>query len=601
MASLAGFWCRNALGMEPLARMAARLRCRPNDHAAEYASPSGRAAFAGRSAIAGQDFGTNASGTVRCLFDGELFNKNDVRKFVTSRTRQLKHESPAELVAHLWEAKGRDLMMSLRGAFAMVVWDETNDTLFLARDAMGHRPLYVHDRQDGLAFSSELPAVLAFDTAPPALDTRALDCYLAFHAAPPPLTLFQGIRKLPPAGWLELRDGHAEEGRYWSPAYYDTTGQNPEELAQHAFSYLFESVKAHTRDLDVPLAYLEGDPLSAVLAGLASLAKRGKLRTFSLLHKWVPDEARHGALLGARRFGSDHREEEISETIADLVDAIADCNTEALPIARMAPAILFARSAGAADPGVLTAAGGELFVNAGRRPVPSPLSTLGLWRKLKEQTETAARAPSAEVLAEFEGRMVFAPLERAQLSRNAGPTAMDTIGGIMKGCPSPGDAMTAAYADAVFFLPELWLGPVEHACRTTDVCARAPLADPSAVQLLVPVVHSLASMQPLQGLRRVFDSLVPEDPFWESRWATPEDWEHAAARELAARACEVLIEPLTLQRGVFEAAVVKRLVTEHRTHVEKHDRRLLLLLALELWHRKFIDSSPAPAGTPTPR
>lgn len=161
--------------------------------------------------------------------------------------------------------------------------------------------------------------------------------------------------------------------------------------------------------------------------------------------------------------------------------------------------------------------------------------------------------------------------------------------------------MTAAYADAVFFLPELWLGPVEHACRTTDVCARAPLADPSAVQLLVPVVHSLASMQPLQGLRRVFDSLVPEDPFWESRWATPEDWEHAAARELAARACEVLIEPLTLQRGVFEAAVVKRLVTEHRTHVEKHDRRLLLLLALELWHRKFIDSSPAPAGTPTPR
>lgn len=588
MPPFAAFWQRTSPDPRIPERLAGRLSRRPGDTARIAATADGASGVVSRFPGNGS-FATNGKGTVKCAFDGELFNKPDIRKFVVSRTRNLKDESPAELIAHLWEAKGRDMMMSLRGAFALAVWDEANKILFVARDAMGHRPLYVAESPNGWGFGSELPALLAFPPNRPGLDAAALDFYLAFHAAPPPLTMFRGIRKLPPAGWIEIHDGHVEDGRYWTPTYYDTAGQNPDEIAQHAFSYLFESVKAHTRDLDTAVVHLEGDPFSSVLAGLAGLAKRGKLRTFSTKHAWVPIEAREGAELGAKRFGCPYDEEESTESIQALLDAAAQANVEALPLARLAPAMLFARSKAAAAGGVLTAAGGELYMLAGRRPMPTPMSTMGMWRRMKEHTDTAPKPPSKELATEFEGRMIFPPLDRAQILRQAAIAAMDPMGDLFKAAPSPGDASVAAYADAVYFLPEIFLSPLEAACRSRDIRVRSPLADPSAVQILVPVVHALAGMQPLQGLRRVFDSLVPEDAFWDTRWARSDDWELATARELGQKACEALTESRSLQRGFLDPTMVKRMVDEHRRDPVRHDRKLMLLFALELWQRTFVD------------
>jgi asparagine synthase (glutamine-hydrolysing) len=589
MPSFAGFWRRTPVSPDLIGRLASRLHAPPG-HKVRIATASDNRAGLLAVLPEGAEFGASASGTVRCAFEGELYNRPDVRKFVVSRTRALKSESAAELVANMWEAKGRDTMMSLRGSFAMAVWDEANDLLFLARDAMGHRPLYVVEAGGGWAFGSEIGPVAAFPETKPSLETAALDHFLAFHAPPQPLTLLRGVHKVPPAGWIEIQDGHFEDGRYWTPTFYDASGQNPDEIAQHAFSYLFESVKAHTRDLDPPTVFLEGDPYSAVLAGLANLAKRGRLRTFSFRHRWVPEEAAFGAQLVARRFGSDHREEESEASIASLVEALAAANAEALPIGRMAPAMLLAGSVQASSvPAVLAAAGGELYMRAGRRPVAAPLSTLGLWRRAKESTDAANRPLSKEVIAEFEGRMIFSAPERDRLYRGQTIPAMDAVGALCRRSPSPGDASVAAYADAIFFLPELILAPVEAACRARALHPRSPLADPSAVQLLVPVVHALAAMQPLQGLRRVFDSLCPDDGFWLSRWATPDDWEHAAARELSERACGTLTEPKTLQRGIFEADAVKNLVEDHRRNISRQDRKILLLYALELWHRSHFD------------
>lgn len=588
MSSFAAFWQRSNPDSRIPERLAGRLSRRPGDAARVAATPDGASGIASRFPE-NANFATNASGSVRCAFDGELFNKPDIRKFVLSRTRNLRDESAAELIANLWEAKGRDMMMSLRGSFALAIWDQPNRILFVARDAMGHRPLYVSEGPNGWAFASEIPPLLAFPPVRPGLEPAALDFHLAFHTAPAPLTLFKGVRKLPPAGWMEIHDGHFEEGRYWSPTYYDTAGQNPDEIAQHAFSYLFESVKAHTRDLENPVVHLEGDPFSAVLAGLAGLAKRGKMRAFSMRHGWVPIEAREGAELGAKRFGCPHEEEESGETIAGLVDAIAQANVEALPLSRMAPAMLFARSKGAAAGGVLTAAGGEMYMLAGKRPTATPMSTLGMWRRMKDHAESAAKPPSKELATEFEARMVWPSLDRMNVLRQKSGVALEPLADLFKAAPTPGDANIAAYADAVLFLPELFLAPLEAACRSRDIRFRSPLADPSAVQILVPVVHALAGMQPLQGLRRVFDSLVPEDAFWETRWARQEDWDLATARELGPRACDTLSEPRTLQRGMFDATVVKRMVDEHRRDAVRHGNKLMSLFALELWHRTFVD------------
>ncbi len=535
-----------------------------------------------------ESVGETPDGSVQCVLDGDLYNRADVRKFVTSRTRDLRTDSNAELIAHLWQAKGRDMLMSLRGGYALAILDRANSTLFVARDALGHRPLFVYEGHEGWAVGSDLRAVLAWPATRPALETRALDHFLAYHIPPQPLTLFRNVRKILPAGWLEIRNGRVEEGRYWEPTYYDPAGQNPDEVAQHAFSYLFESVKAHTRDLDRPTVCLEGDPYSAVLAGLASLAKRGRFTTFSLKHAWIPAETRSGTAAAVARFGCPHHEEEVAGSIAELLDAIADVNIEGLPISRMAQAMLFAGSASASSPGVLTAAGGELYWLAGRRPVPPPLSTLGAWRQVKESGGSSAGL-SVALRAEFEARMTVPTAERASLAGRPGIPALDAVTEVMKHAATPGEASAAAYVDAACFLPDLFISPIQAACRARGFPARSPLADPSAVQLLVPVVHSLAGQNPLQGLRRVFESLVPEDAFWNARWSRPEDWETATWRELGERACDSLTERRSLERGLFEGSHVRRLVEDQRAGRERNERKLLLLFALELWMRSGID------------
>src|SRR5262249_12423522 len=124
---------------------------------------------------------------------------------------------------HGWEEWGLDCLHRLRGMFAIAVWDDRSRELWLARDRMGIKPLHWTRRPDRFAFASEIKSLLADPAVERRVDLEALYHYLSFLTTPAPLTMFEGVRKLPAGGWLRVRgDGDLAEGVWWDPLEHVT-------------------------------------------------------------------------------------------------------------------------------------------------------------------------------------------------------------------------------------------------------------------------------------------------------------------------------------------------------------------------------------------
>src|SRR5262249_7176622 len=132
---------------------------------------------------------------------------------------RFRSRTDTEVIVHLYEEYGRDCLHHLDGMFALGIWDEGRQALFLARDRLGVKPLYYTQQGGVLLFASEIKALLAHPSVAADLDLEALSHYLTFKTTPAPLTLFAGIRKLPPGCFLTCdRHGHTQVVRYWDPA-----------------------------------------------------------------------------------------------------------------------------------------------------------------------------------------------------------------------------------------------------------------------------------------------------------------------------------------------------------------------------------------------
>src|SRR5947209_7998773 len=150
----------------------------------------------------------NEDGSVQVVFNGEIYNFQELRAGLEARGHRFRTHSDTEVLVHLYEEDGADLVRKLRGMFAFALWDRPRRRLLLARDRLGIKPLYVYRDAEKLVFGSELKAILAHAGVCRAVSVPALEDYLTFGMVPGPGTIFQRIEKLPPAHVLTV--GHAD-------------------------------------------------------------------------------------------------------------------------------------------------------------------------------------------------------------------------------------------------------------------------------------------------------------------------------------------------------------------------------------------------------
>jgi asparagine synthase (glutamine-hydrolysing) len=228
---------------------------------------------------------SNEDGSIWVVFNGEIYNYQELRQDLINRGHRFRTNSDTETLVHLYEQEGTEGLHRLRGMFAYCIWDARRRKMLLVRDRFGKKPLYYAKTSSGFFFASELKCLRAAGV-PLDLDSDALRLYFRFGNIPDPYSPFQSVRKLMPGCWIECSlDGTTRQGRYWRlPAFSEEnqTGLSEEKARERLRELFDESVRIRLIS-DVPLgAFLSGGIDSSLVVASMALQSPEPVKTFSI-------------------------------------------------------------------------------------------------------------------------------------------------------------------------------------------------------------------------------------------------------------------------------------------------------------------------------
>ena len=267
---------------------------------------------------------SNENDTVWVTYNGEIYNFPQLKHQLELAGHKFRTNCDTEVIVHAYEEWGRECVNRFRGMFVFAVWDESNNTLFIARDRLGIKPLYYYADQDKFVFASELKAICAVKDVKREINIEALYDYLTFLYVPAPKSIFDSIKKLPPGHTVIVTpDGMSEPEEYWdiSFAHVDSV-TSEQEWCERIIDKLRESVQIRLVS-DVPLgAFLSGGvDSSAVVALMAELSSEPVKTTSIGFSDSRYDELEYAQQI-VKRFGTHHNEYSVDADAVDLLEKL---------------------------------------------------------------------------------------------------------------------------------------------------------------------------------------------------------------------------------------------------------------------------------------
>lgn len=333
-----------------------RQRHRGPDDCGAYTDPHGRALLRFRRlaiidlSSAGHQPMSNEDGTVWLVFNGELYNYRPLRAELETRGHRFHSQTDSEVLVHLWEEYGRNMLPMLNGMFAFCVWDERRGEALLARDHAGIKPLYYVQVGDTVAFASEPKVLLGSPYVRTDIDPIALRQYLTFLWVPGTRTMWRDIRKLPEGGWMSWRDGQVEHGTWWDWDQRPESGRTGTEWVTELRRTVLEVVDRQLMS-DVPLGALVSGGLdsSVIAAAMRELHPQSRIRAYTAASDGADQDGFADDLPFARmvaeRLGLDLVEESVNPSIAALLPLLIWHTDEPLADPAIAASFLLCRRA----------------------------------------------------------------------------------------------------------------------------------------------------------------------------------------------------------------------------------------------------------------
>src|SRR5438034_1201695 len=250
----------------------------------------------------------NEDESIWIVFNGEIYNFLELRRELEARGHHFYTHTDTEVIVHLYEETGADCVKKLRGMFAFALFDERRQSLLLARDRLGKKPLHYALCDGRLLFGSEIKTLLAVAPQLAEVDREGLLQYFYFGYIPDPFTAFRRIHKLPPASVMEYASGEIKIRQYWDlPQYGTNSPTSEEECLEELERRLAEAVRIRLIS-DVPLgALLSGGVDSSIVVALMARACSSPVKTFSIGFAAQQFNESEFARLVAKRFGTDHQ------------------------------------------------------------------------------------------------------------------------------------------------------------------------------------------------------------------------------------------------------------------------------------------------------
>lgn len=251
---------------------------------------------------------TTDDGRYTIVYNGEVFNYREIRKELEAEGECIRSTSDTEVLLSAYARWGQDCLRRLRGMFAFGIWNEQDGSLFLARDRLGVKPLYIAHTPAGLFFASEVRSLLAMGTAGRRLSRRGLLSYLTFGSVYEPATIIEGIESLAPAHTLHYRHPRLEARRFWTLPVESPLQTINSVTIQHVAERLRDAVRLQLI-ADVPVGiFLSGGMDSSALAALAAQSPSQHVHTFTLTFEEATYDEGRFATEVARQFGFEHHE-----------------------------------------------------------------------------------------------------------------------------------------------------------------------------------------------------------------------------------------------------------------------------------------------------
>ena len=268
----------------------------------------------------------NEDHSVVVVYNGEIYNFQDLARELTAKGHTFRTHCDTEVIVHAWEEWGEDCVTRFRGMFAFALWDANTETLFLARDRLGIKPLYYAPLADGtVLLGSELKSLLPYPDLPREIDPTAVEDYFAYGYIPDPKSIYRHVTKLAPGHVVSFRRGRgaAEPRAYWNVTFADGQFADEAEVHEDLIARLREAVDVRLIS-DVPLgAFLSGGvDSSAVVAMMADLATEPVDTCSIAFTHQAYDESAYAAQI-AGRYQTNHRVQHVNPDSYDLIDRLA--------------------------------------------------------------------------------------------------------------------------------------------------------------------------------------------------------------------------------------------------------------------------------------
>ena len=552
----------------------------------------------------------NEAGDVAVVFNGEIYNFKQLRESLVTRGHRFQTDSDTEVIVHLYEDHGVDFVHHLNGMFAIALWDRTAQRLLLVRDRLGQKPLYYAYTKNGLVFGSELKCLLACPDTPIELDRSAIYHYFTLGYVPHPLSIYKGIRQLPPGCRVSIeREKTPRVERYWNLSSQVNTFEKSEDVADELRELLTDSVKKRMVS-DVPVgAFLSGGLDSSITVALMAQLSEQSVSTFHIDFSDSASSERKYARQVASAFHTDHHEFMVNPSAVAVLDGLIDAFDEPFADTSAIPTFYVSKLAREHVTVVLAGDGGDETFGGyrryqqilSRRRLPTAIrSSLGMigrtihrclpriapgrryfrslgmshdeWFAVGTSELETKELLSNELLREIDGTSTFELMEAyLSLGDRSDPLAPFT------------------HCDALRYLPDDILTKVDRLSMAHSLEVRSPFLDHRVFELAaaVPAEHKIRGGETKLILKKAFRDILPAAVMEPRKRGFSVPMEHWLRSDLKEMLMDSLHDRAIAGSGLFRMQELHGLAREHFSRQrDRSDVLWRFLYFAHWWHRQ---------------
>lgn len=572
---------------------------------------------------AGQQPFFSADGNIVLTYNGEIYNFQEIEKELVDLGYEFRTRCDTEVIVYAWAEWGPECVKRFRGMFAFALWDRRSQTLFLARDRLGIKPVYfamLPGRR--LLFASELKALLLHPDCPKNFDYRAIEDYFAYGYIPEPRTVYADIFKLQPGHRMTIRrgDNSPQPEQYWDISFQTRFTEDSQELRDELIERLKEAVRLRLIS-DVPLgAFLSGGVDSSAVVALMAQITDSPVKTCSIgFDRKDHDESSYAQTVAAR-YHTDHNSRVVDPDDFDLVDRLAGVYDEPFADSSAMPTYRVCELARRRVTVALSGDGGdEIFAGyrrhrwyhfeeqlrgrvpaAVRRPLFGALGSL--YPKLDwaprflraKSTLQAIALDSAE--AYFHSLSVIPDAMRRRMytdrlgSELQGYSALEVMRQYMDSAPVDDPLARVQYTDLKLYLPADILTKVDRASMAHSLEVRVPILDHVFLEWAAGLDMSLR-LRGREGkylFKKALGPYVPHDVMYREKmgFAVPlAAWFRGPLYERVKQAVQ---SPVLGDTGLLDMDYLAGLVEQHRAGTSNHASLLWAVLMFESSLRQVL-------------